>query len=121
MVPADTADQPSLDPTDLGPVLAPEGWALLNRLSAEGSYREADALSLSTRLRKDGHAPELVSAVVARCTEVDSGARAIDNILTGTLLPEVAGQVLEKMSEGAQISTIKAGLTEDGRFEYEVA
>lgn len=66
MVPADTADQPSLDPTDLGPVLAPEGWALLNRLSAEGSYREADALSLSTRLRKDGHAAELVSAVLTQ-------------------------------------------------------
>lgn len=66
MVPADTADQPSLDPTDLGPVLAPEGWALLNRLSAEGSYREADALALSTRLRKDGHAPELVAAVLTQ-------------------------------------------------------
>lgn len=65
-MPADTADQPSLDPTDLGPVLAPEGWALLNRLSAEGSYREADALSLSTRLRKDGHAAELVSAVLTQ-------------------------------------------------------
>ena len=33
MVPAETSsDQPSLDPTDLSPVLAPEGWALLNRL-----------------------------------------------------------------------------------------
>ena len=67
MVPAETSsDQPSLDPTDLSPVLSPEGWALLNRLSAEGSYREADALSLSTRLRKDGHAPELVSAVLTQ-------------------------------------------------------
>ncbi len=67
------------------------------------------------------YSPELVTAVAARCTEVDSGARAIDNILTGTLLPEVAGQVLERMSQGAQISTIKAGLSEDGRFQYEVA
>ncbi|MFB2572102.1 SAM-dependent methyltransferase [Micrococcus sp. IITD107] len=66
-MPAETSsDQPSLDPTDLSPVLSPEGWALLNRLSAEGSYREADALSLSTRLRKDGHAPELVSAVLTQ-------------------------------------------------------
>ena len=66
-MPAETSsDQPSLDPTDLSPVLSPEGWSLLNRLSAEGQYSEAGALSLSTRLRKEGHAPELVSAVLTQ-------------------------------------------------------
>src|SRR3546814_7343340 len=35
----------------------------------------------------------LVDAVAARCTEVDSGARNIDHILTGTLLPEIAPSV----------------------------
>ena len=29
----------------------------------------------------------LVNAVASRCTEVDSGARNVDHILTGTLLP----------------------------------
>ena len=32
----------------------------------------------------------LVEAVLARCTEVDSGARNVDHILNGTLLPEIA-------------------------------
>ncbi|WP_115933310.1 class I SAM-dependent methyltransferase [Citricoccus muralis] len=45
------------------PVLTPEGWALLNSL--EG-YRESEALALSTRLRGEGHAPELVSAVLTQ-------------------------------------------------------
>ena len=42
----------------------------------------------------------VVDAIAARCTEVDSGARNIDNILTGTILPEVSGHVLERMAEG---------------------
>lgn len=45
------------------PVLTPEGWSLLNSL--EG-YRESEALALSTRLRSEGHAPELVSAVLTQ-------------------------------------------------------
>ncbi|MDR2852057.1 MAG: type VI secretion system ATPase TssH, partial [Burkholderiaceae bacterium] len=36
----------------------------------------------------------LVEAVLARCTEVDSGARNVDHILNGTLLPEIAEAVL---------------------------
>ncbi|NUL46927.1 SAM-dependent methyltransferase [Cellulosimicrobium funkei] len=53
----------------LAPVLTPEGWQLLNALSAaEGyeGYRESEALALSTRLRAEGHAPELVSAVLTQ-------------------------------------------------------
>ncbi|MFC4428318.1 class I SAM-dependent methyltransferase [Citricoccus alkalitolerans] len=45
------------------PVLTPEGWSLLNSL--EG-YRESEALALSTRLRSEGHTPELVSAVLTQ-------------------------------------------------------
>src|SRR5690606_16357680 len=33
---------------------------------------------------------ELVSAVAARCTEVESGARNVDNILTNSLLPDIS-------------------------------
>jgi type VI secretion system protein VasG len=63
----------------------------------------------------------VVDAITARCTEVDSGARNIDNILTGTVLPEVSGHVLERMAEGGGIGSIRIGLGEDGRFAYAVA
>lgn len=66
------------------------------------------------------YSPELVAAVVARCTEVDSGARAIDNILTGTLLPQIATDVLARMGEGTHVSLISAGLGEDGGFAFQV-
>ncbi|HEY9541988.1 MAG TPA: type VI secretion system ATPase TssH [Luteimonas sp.] len=62
----------------------------------------------------------LVDAVAARCTEVDSGARNIDHILTGTLLPEIATSVLGRMGEGLKVGAITAGIGADGRFEYQV-
>ena len=60
----------------------------------------------------------LVDAVAARCTEVDSGARNIDNILTGSLLPEVAGEVLVRMGQGENFGRIHVSVGDDGRFAY---
>jgi len=60
----------------------------------------------------------LVEAVLARCTEVDSGARNVDNILNGTLLPEIAQSVLAKMAEGTGISRIKVSASKQGQFKY---
>ena len=62
----------------------------------------------------------LVSAVLARCTEVDSGARAVDNVLNGTLLPEVADSVLARMMEGVAIARVKVGATRAGKFKYAI-
>ncbi|REG49475.1 type VI secretion system protein VasG [Paraburkholderia sp. BL6669N2] len=62
----------------------------------------------------------LVDAVLARCTEVDSGARNVDHILNGTLLPEVAQQVLERVANGAAIERIAVRASEAGEFDYTV-
>ena len=63
----------------------------------------------------------LVDAVLARCTEVDSGARNVDHILNGTLLPEVAQQVLERIADGTSLERIAVRASEAGEFEYTVA
>ena len=63
----------------------------------------------------------LVDAVLARCTEVDSGARNVDHILNGTLLPEIAETVLASMAEGGKIEQIKVGAGKNGAFKYKVA
>ncbi|MEO5795083.1 MAG: type VI secretion system ATPase TssH [Rhodoferax sp.] len=60
----------------------------------------------------------LVEAVLARCTEVDSGARNVDNILNGTLLPEIAESVLAKMAAGSSIGKIKVSANKAGEFKY---
>jgi type VI secretion system protein VasG len=58
----------------------------------------------------------LVQAVLARCTETDSGARNIDNILHGGLLPAMADVLLARMAEGAPVAKIRAGVTRQGQF-----
>ncbi|AHY58796.1 type VI secretion system ATPase TssH [Stenotrophomonas rhizophila] len=63
----------------------------------------------------------LVEAVLSRCTEVDSGARNVDHILNGTLLPEVAESVLAAMAEGNRINTIKVTAGKNGAFKYKLS
>ena len=41
---------------------------------------------------------DVAEAIAARCHEVESGARNIDHIITQSLLPELASQVLERMA-----------------------
>ncbi|TAK91418.1 MAG: type VI secretion system ATPase TssH [Aquabacterium sp.] len=63
----------------------------------------------------------LVDTVLARCTEVDTGARAVDHILNGSLLPEVADSVLARMAEGQPISKIKVSAGKNGEFKFKVS
>ncbi len=43
---------------------------------------------------------ELIESIGSRCTEVESGARNIDHILTNTLLPEMSKELLSRMASG---------------------
>ena len=47
----------------IAPLLTTEGWELLASL---GPYRDGEALALNARLRKDGHSPGLVAAVLTQ-------------------------------------------------------
>ncbi|MCM2574924.1 type VI secretion system ATPase TssH [Achromobacter xylosoxidans] len=60
----------------------------------------------------------LVEAVLARCTEVDTGARNVDHILNGTLLPQIAEQVLDRMAQGEAIARIRVTAGKNGDFRY---
>ncbi|MFY3854203.1 type VI secretion system ATPase TssH [Achromobacter xylosoxidans] len=60
----------------------------------------------------------LVEAVLARCTEVDTGARNVDHILNGTLLPQIAEQVLGRMAQGEAITRIRVTAGKNGDFRY---
>ena len=64
------------------------------------------------------HDDVLVEEVARRCTEVESGARNVDNILTNTLLPEISRMLLEKLVEGEMPAVIRVGIAGDGSFEY---
>jgi type VI secretion system protein VasG len=59
-----------------------------------------------------------VDAIAARCTEVESGARNIDNILTNTLLPAVSTLLLENLAQGDELESIQVVIGENGNFDY---
>jgi type VI secretion system protein VasG len=60
----------------------------------------------------------VVDSVAARCTEVESGARNVDNILTNTLLPEVSKLLLEQMVAGRKPSRLDIRIGDDGALAY---
>jgi type VI secretion system protein VasG len=63
--------------------------------------------------------PSLVEEVAKRCTEVESGARNVDNILTNTLLPDISRQLLGSMAANEPKERIHVGIGTDGAFVYQ--
>jgi type VI secretion system protein VasG len=61
----------------------------------------------------------VIEAVAARCTEVESGARNVDNILTNTLLPDVSRMLLESLATGNKPQAIRVVIADDGNFDYQ--
>jgi len=76
------------------------------------------------RRLRDTHRVELladetvIDAIAERCTEVESGARNVDNILTNTLLPALGRLMLNAMVDGVRPAAIRVGIGDDGDFTY---
>ena len=62
---------------------------------------------------------ELVQEVLNRCTEVETGARNVDHILSQTLLPEMAAEFLSRMAAGTKIQSVVATVSDSGGFTYD--
>ncbi len=67
------------------------------------------------------YTPAVLSAILDRCQEVESGARNVDHILNGTLLPELSGGFLGRLAEGEEITAAKIDVDGDGGFVFEVS
>jgi type VI secretion system protein VasG len=60
-------------------------------------------------------------AIVARCKEVESGARNIDNILSRSLLPELSAMLLARLAEGQKVDKVQVGMDpSSGGFRYDL-
>jgi type VI secretion system protein VasG len=66
------------------------------------------------------YSDSVVELVVSRCTELESGGRMIDAILTNTLLPELSTQILNTMLNGKTLSAISVDV-KNHEFIYEFA
>lgn len=109
--------------------------ALLGRMVTVPYYPISDEilrLIIKLQLKKikerisDNHGAQfsyddsVIDTVAARCTDVDSGARNVYNILTGTLLPEMSVEVLSRMASGEGIKSVHVALGEGGKFVYDI-
>jgi type VI secretion system protein VasG len=81
----------------------------LNRIRKR--YLEVYRASLSW----DG---DLIDEIAGRCTEVESGARNIEHILSRSLLPRLSAHVLSRMADGEEIGSIFVTIGPEGEFEF---
>jgi type VI secretion system protein VasG len=60
----------------------------------------------------------VVKLIVSRCTELESGGRMIDSILTNTLLPVISKELLTRMMESKPVTRVATTVAE-GEFHYD--
>jgi len=88
----------------------------------DAEIREIVELRLADVQRRfwEGHGAELTydeavaTEIAARCTEVDSGARNVDHILSNAVLPELSARVLERMARGERFAAAHLRMGDDG-------
>jgi type VI secretion system protein VasG len=62
------------------------------------------------------YSKKVVEQIAARCTEVETGARNIDYIMTGSIMPRMSQEILSRMGAGAMPAEVRLGLAKDGTF-----
>ena len=63
------------------------------------------------------YSEDVVKLIASRCTEIESGGRMIDAILTNTILPKLSEEYLRRTMEGHALKKVAIGVA-NGDFEY---
>ncbi len=110
--------------------------AFLGRLDVVAYYPLADEVirgiiglklkGVGNRVRENHKAefsydPSVIDAIASRCKEVESGARVVDSIIAGTVLPELSKEILAKMASGKPVEKVHIKTDGAGGFGYDVA
>ena len=61
---------------------------------------------------------DVVKLIISRCSELESGGRMIDAILTNTVLPRISEEYLTRLAQGGALQAIRIGVN-SGDFAYE--
>lgn len=62
----------------------------------------------------------VVDAIASRCKEVQSGARNVDHVLRGTLLPEISMSLLARMASGPPVTEVHVHVSVTGGLQHEL-
>ncbi|HZS84170.1 MAG TPA: type VI secretion system ATPase TssH [Stellaceae bacterium] len=71
-----------------------------------------------TRKIPVGYDDSVVKLIASRCTELESGGRMIDAILTNTMLPAISHEFLDRMMTGRPVTRLQVSAA-DGEFRYD--
>ena len=87
-----------------------------------GAIARLQLRRIEKRIRENHKLPftygdDVVKLIASRCTELESGGRMIDAILTNTMLPAISKELLTRMLEGRAIDKVHVGVA-DGDFKY---
>ncbi len=61
---------------------------------------------------------EVVAAIAARCTEAETGARNVDHVITGSLLPRISTEVLSRLGAGDLPPKLTVGYDNEAGFTF---
>ena len=87
-----------------------------------GAIARLQLRRIEKRIRENHKVPftyedDVVKLIASRCTELESGGRMIDAILTNTMLPAISQELLKRMMEGTAIERVHVRVS-DGDFLY---
>jgi type VI secretion system protein VasG len=114
------------------PLLKTFPAALLGRLVVVPYYPLSDEVlanitrlqlgRIAKRIEENHNVPftydeSVVELIGQRCTELESGGRMIDAILTNTMLPAISQEFLSRMLEGQTMAKVHVGV-ENSEFKY---
>jgi len=97
---------------------APISRSILREITEMRLSGLAKRLFTSHRIETN-YAPELLEEITRRCTEAETGARNVEHILRGSLIPAVSRVLLEQMSQGPLPRKLNVGLSPAGGWRIE--
>ncbi|HVV99871.1 MAG TPA: AAA family ATPase, partial [Planctomycetaceae bacterium] len=65
------------------------------------------------------YSDQVVDQIYGRCRESETGARNVDHILTGTVLPDISRELLSRIAEERSVSKVQIAADGSGGFQYQ--
>jgi len=91
------------------------------RLIVELKLKKIQQMLLENNRMTMTYTPAVVDQITGRCTEVETGARNIEYILNGNVLPRLSQTILTHISEGGMPSSVNLDMDESGAFTFQFA
>jgi len=88
------------------------------RLIVELKLKKIQKMLMENNRMAMTYAPAVVDRINERCTEVETGARNIEYILNGNVLPRLSRTILSHITEGGLPMSVHLDVDETGAFTF---